>query len=176
MKYFTLLIILLFTMGSIEIVDFNKNSNIEKWVIIDDVVMGGRSSGSFRIDADGNGAFEGSVSLENNGGFSSVRYQLGNLQIDGNTRIILRIKGDGKKYQFRIKANSSDSFSYIYSFATTGEWEQVEIPLGEMYPSFRGRRLSQPNFSNNYMEELAFLIGNKKEETFKLLIDKIELK
>jgi NADH dehydrogenase [ubiquinone] 1 alpha subcomplex assembly factor 1 len=44
-----------------------------------------------------------------------------------------------------------------------------------MYPSFRGRRLNQPNFSNDSIEELTFLIGNKKSEKFKLLIDKIVL-
>jgi hypothetical protein len=45
-----------------------------------------------------------------------------------------------------------------------------------MYPSFRGRKLDKPNFSEDYIEEIAFLIGNKSEEKFQLLIDKIELK
>lgn len=45
-----------------------------------------------------------------------------------------------------------------------------------MYPSFRGRKLAQPNFSSDHVEEIAFLIGNKKPESFKLMIDKIELK
>ena len=45
-----------------------------------------------------------------------------------------------------------------------------------MYPSFRGRKLNQANFSNDYIEEIAFLIANKRQENFKLLIDKIELK
>jgi hypothetical protein len=57
-------------------------------------------------------------------------------------------------------------------FLTSGEWQEIKIPLKEMYPSFRGRRLNQPNFSTHYMEEIAFLIGNKKEENFELLIDK----
>ena len=45
-----------------------------------------------------------------------------------------------------------------------------------MYPSFRGRKLNKSNFSESEIQEIAFLIGNKKEENFKLLIDKIELK
>ena len=53
---------------------------------------------------------------------------------------------------------------------------EVKIPLKEMYPSFRGRRLNQPNFSNDYIEEITFLVGNKKNENFKLLLDKIEFK
>ncbi|MFN4198010.1 MAG: CIA30 family protein, partial [Flavobacterium sp.] len=54
--------------------------------------------------------------------------------------------------------------------------EIIEIPLNRMYPSFRGRTLNLPNFEANTIEEIAFLIGNKKNESFTLLIDKIELK
>jgi len=33
-----------------------------------------------------------------------------------------------------------------------------------LYPSFRGRKLDLPNFSHDYIEEIVFLIGNKKPE------------
>lgn len=135
-----------------------------------------RSSGSFKVNADGHGQFEGVISLENNGGFSSVRYMCENVKIGNNTNISLRIKGDGKNYQFRIKSNSSDYYSYIYPFSTSGVWEEVQIPLKDMYPAFRGRKLSRPNFSKDNIEQIAFLIGNKNEENFRLLIDRIELK
>lgn len=158
------------------IFDFNKKSNLQNWTIVDDVVMGGRSSGSFGLSSEGHGVFEGSVSLKNNGGFSSVRYNFEKIVIKEFTKISLKVKGDGKQYQFRIKSNSSDYFSYIFSFSTTGEWQEITIPLNQMSPSFRGRKLNRPNFSEDSFEEIAFLIGNKKEETFKLLIDKIELK
>jgi len=163
-------------MSSQIIFDFNKNSDVRNWIILDDVVMGGESSGTFKLNADGLGVFEGNISLENNGGFSSVRYRFEKtLIIKGYTKIILKIRGDGKKYQFRIKSNSGDYYSYIAPFLTSGEWQEIEIPLKDMYPSFRGRTIDQPNFSNDYIEEITFLIGNKKKEQFKLLIDKIEL-
>ena len=170
------MIILFCSMESHVIFNFKKSSDIEQWIIVDDVVMGGRSSGSFSLNSEGHGVFEGAISLQNNGGFSSVRYKMGKLQIEGATKIILKIKGDGKKYQFRIKSNSGDYYSYIYPFSTTGEWEEVQILLKDMYPAFRGRNLDQPNFSKDHIDEIAFLIGNKTEESFKLLIDKIELK
>jgi hypothetical protein len=75
----------------------------------------------------------------------------------------------------RIKADRNDYFSYIATFKTTGEWEEIKIPLKEMYPSFRGRELNMQNFNNNYFEEIAFLVGNKKNEQFKLIIDRITL-
>jgi NADH dehydrogenase [ubiquinone] 1 alpha subcomplex assembly factor 1 len=163
-------------MDSQIIFDFNKTSNIKNWIVIDDVVMGGKSSGSFNLNSDGYGVFVGDISLENNGGFSSVRYRFEKILINKSTKISIRIKGDGKKYQFRIKSNSGDYYSYISPFSTTGEWQEIEIPLKDMYPSFRGRKLDQPNFSNDAIEEITFLIGNKNKEKFQLLIDKIELK
>ena len=158
------------------IFDFNKESNLDNWVIVDDVVMGGRSSGSFGLNEDGHGVFQGTVSLENNGGFSSVRYRFENMPIKESTKVVIKLKGDGKKYQFRIKANSGDYYSYIATFTTNGKWQEIEIALNDMYPSFRGRRLNQPNFASESIEEVAFLIGNKEKEEFKLLLDKIELK
>ena len=158
------------------IFDFNKTSEIKNWRIVDDVVMGGRSSGTFKLDTEGFGVFEGDISLDNNGGFSSLRYRFEKKQIKDYSKVLLKIRGDGKNYQFRIKANSGDYYSYITPFSTSGEWQEIEVPLKDMYPTFRGRKLDKPNFSDDYIEEITSLIGNKKKEKFKLLIDRIELK
>ncbi|MCC8359772.1 CIA30 family protein [Salinimicrobium sediminilitoris] len=158
------------------IFDFNKESNIREWVIVDDVVMGGRSSGEISLNEDGHGVFEGEVSLENNGGFSSVRYRTGRIAVKDHSKVVVRLKGDGKEYQFRIKGDTGDEYSYVVPFSTSGKWEEIEIELKDMYPTFRGRKLDMPNFSNDHFEEIAFLIGNKKKEKFKLVIDRIELR
>jgi hypothetical protein len=172
----SLLLLILGPMPENTIFDFNKNSNISSWSVVDDVVMGGRSSGNFGLSEEGHGVFSGEVSLENNGGFSSVRYSFNKLKVNTEMKVVLKIKGDGKDYQFRVKHNANDAHSYITTFQTSGDWETIEIPLKDLYPSFRGRTLDMPNFNHNSMEQIAFLIANKKPENFKLLIDKIDLK
>jgi NADH dehydrogenase [ubiquinone] 1 alpha subcomplex assembly factor 1 len=176
MKYLIYMILLFSSMNPKIIFDFNKNSDVQDWIVVDDAVMGGESSSTFILNDDGFGVFEGSISLENNGGFSSVRYRFQKIQVKEYSSIIIKLQGDGKEYQFRIKSNSGDYYSYIAPFSTSGEWQEIEIPLKDMYPSFRGRKLNQPNFSKDSIEEITFLIGNKKKEKFKLLIEKIELK
>lgn len=155
--------------------DFNMQSNVKFWNIVDDRVMGGRSNGNFEINSDGHGVFFGEVSLENNGGFSSVRYNPRIDDVSAEDKIRIRLKGDGKPYQFRVKQDSRAYYSYISTFETSGDWEEIEIPLKEMYPSFRGRKLNGDNFSHQTIREVAFLIGNKKPQSFKLIIDKIEI-
>ena len=162
-------------MQSKVIFDFSKDSDIGRWQVTDDVVMGGVSSGSFKLSPEGYGVFEGHVSLENNGGFSSVRYRFPEMEVSQEATLLLKLKGDGKRYQVRVRDNFDNYYSYIAYFETTGDWQEIKIPLEEMYPSFRGRKLILPNFSNNQIKEIAFLIANKKEEHFRLLIDMIGL-
>ncbi len=168
-------LILSLMINSILVFDFNENSNLSKWRVIDDVVMGGRSNGSLTLNEKGYAVFSGDVSLENNGGFSSLRYNGSPIILNNHTKCVLYLKGDKKKYQFRLRENRNDYQSYIISFKTTGDWQKIEIPLDELVPSFRGRELNMPNFQSIKIEELGFLIGNKKNESFKLEIDKIEI-
>ena len=170
-----ILLMLAVIMSTTVIYDFNKNSPKNDWIIIDDGVMGGLSHGTFSIDTDGNGVFAGTVSLENNGGFSSVRYQFDKIKTAPNSKVKIRLKGDGKAYQFRIKDKYNSYYSYITTFETTGEWQTVEIALSSLYPSFRGQNLNLPNFKSDTFEEIVFLIGNKKKESFQLILDTITL-
>lgn len=175
MRVIALLFFILILSPDELVFDFNKNSSLSNWRIVDDVVMGGLSAGNFEINDSGHGEFSGMVSLENNGGFSSVRYRFETMNVSDYSKIILRLKGDGKRYQFRVKSNQNERQSYVAYFETSGDWQTIEITFGDMYPSWRGMTLDMPNFPGNTIEELAFLVSNKKAENFKLEIDRISL-
>lgn len=130
--------------------------------------MGGRSRGCFSLNEEGHAVFYGDVSLENNGGFSLVRHRFDPLNVEEFEKFFLRIRGDGKRYQFRVKSDLNERHNYVAYFQTTGEWQTVEIPFREMVPNFRGRRLELPNYPGERMAEIGLLIGNKKTERFKL--------
>ena len=173
---FTNHILIFFFMTTSIIFNFEKDANIDNWVIVNDVVMGGRSTADFHLNEEGNGFFSGEVSLENNGGFASLRYRFNEIKTKGYQIVQLKIKGDGKSYQFRVKSSKYDRHSYIYKFQTNKEWQVIDIPLKKMIPSFRGYQLNIPNYDADQIEELAFLIGNKKAEKFELEIKHISLK
>jgi hypothetical protein len=175
MKITYFLILFSSTMSAQIIYQFTTNSNPADWRIIDDVVMGGVSSGNFAVNNNGQGVFSGYVSTANNGGFSSVRYQFAKISTLNYSKITIRLKGDGKNYQFRIKDNKNAYYSYSTTFKTSGNWQIVTIMLHDLQPTFRGQKLNFSNFKSDYFEEIAFLAGNKKNESFQLIIDKIQL-
>jgi hypothetical protein len=157
------------------IFDFTKEASLSSWRVVDDGVMGGRSQGVFFINEDGNAVFTGNVSLDNYGGFSSVRHSFKEKDISTYTKVVLRVKGDGKKYQFRIKEKRRDYYSYITTFQTSTEWQTIILEMKEMYPAFRGRTLNKANLKPSKIKEIAILVGNKKAEKFRLEIDHISL-
>ncbi len=157
----------------LEIFDFSPEAELNNWTIVDDVVMGGRSDGGIQVTDEGNALFSGSVSLENNGGFSSVRYAFDEISTSGQTKFRIRLKGDMKKYQFRVKSDRRERQSYVSQFQTDGSWQIIEIPFSDMYPSFRGMTLNIPNYAGESMQEISFLISNKVNESFQLEIDRI---
>ena len=75
-----LLVIIFFNLVSTQsndmIFEFKKDSNLRQWQVVNDAVMGGRSNGTLELNEHGNGVFKGDVSIENNGGFSSIQLRL----------------------------------------------------------------------------------------------------
>jgi NADH dehydrogenase [ubiquinone] 1 alpha subcomplex assembly factor 1 len=150
---------------------FSTQTNIKEWNIVNDGVMGGISKSSLVLTDMGYGQFSGHVSLENYGGFASVQINK-KIQIPEEIKfIVLRIKGDRKGYEFRLKGKTSQSESYVHPFKTSGEWQNIKLAIGDFYPQFRGNKLNSPNFNFKNIEQMSFLIANKQEEDFKLLID-----
>lgn len=154
--------------------DFSEEYASKGWFIINDGVMGGLSKGSFSID-DQSAVFRGNVSTENNGGFTMVANRFDAKSVDQFNKFRLKLKGDGKNYQFRVKSDSGQQYSYVAEFSTNGEWQEILIPFNSMEPRFRGRLLDRPNFEGIRLQEVAFLIGNKKMESFELIISKISI-
>jgi hypothetical protein len=158
-----------------EIYVFPSATTSNDWRVVNDGVMGGVSTSSLVRTNQGYGQFSGHVSLENNGGFASIQLNTSVNLTEDEKVIVLRLKGDGKAYEFRLKGSVSQAESYVHPFTTTGEWETIRLPLSEFYPQFRGRRLSSSNFNFNSIGQVSFLIANKQEEDFAILIDSIGL-
>ena len=84
--------------------DFDSPEAAKPWQTVNDGVMGGRSSGRFKINEDKKMEFFGTLSLENNGGFASVRASRATLGLEKDDSIVARVRGDGREYSFNLYA------------------------------------------------------------------------
>lgn len=158
-----------------KLIDFTQSIHSDQWEIVNDAVMGGCSDGQFSSPGRQSAVFQGTVSLENNGGFTLVRRRFDPLDVSQFGEIKIRLRGDGKRYQFRVKSDAEEKHAYIQYFDTTGDWQTVILDLADQYPTYKGRRLDLPNYSGQVLSEVGFLIGNGNEVAFRLELKSIDL-
>lgn len=159
------------------ITDFN-NLVSHRWSIVNDGVMGGVSFSHFQIQSNGKAVFIGEVALENGGGFASVKNQI-SLNLEGYDKILIRLKGDGKRYSFRFRTgNAMQKHHWVYEqrFDTKADvWQQLELPLSDFKAVYRGKQLLNiPAADLSAIKEYGFLIGDSQEGPFRLEIERIE--
>ena len=145
------------------------------WDIQDDVVMGGVSDSQLSITEEGFANWNGSVSLENNGGFCSFQcvFEDDPFVVKGRSAFFLRAKGDGKDYSLRVRTPNG-RHSYAFTFPTkTGQWENITIPFAAMAGTYRGEDVDVPNYAGEDVKEMQILIGNGKAQDFTLLVEAV---
>ncbi len=151
----------------------------QRWMIVNDDVMGGRSvSDAAWVNGERVIRFKGELSLENNGGFASLRGAVTPGFFSNSKNICIEIKGDGREYQFRLRNSYRfGSYAYVASFQTEkGQWQKHCFNNDSFQAQFRGRQLPNigpPDF--NEIRQVGFLIADKIEQNFTLDIRSISV-
>jgi monofunctional biosynthetic peptidoglycan transglycosylase len=156
------------------LLDFRGPNQAARWVRVNDVVMGGRSQSEMRFTPQGTALFDGVLSLENNGGFASVRTTPHDYGLNGYVGLRVRVKGDGRQFKLRVRTDDRmDGPAYEFHFDTfAGEWTTIQAPFRDFVPTFRGRRLRNvPALEGANVRQIGFLIADKQAGPFRLEID-----
>lgn len=151
--------------------DFQATTNSPTWQVVNDDVMGGVSTSQFQRLTNGGAVFSGVVSMENNGGFASVRSSPVRENLNGTDGFVFRVRGDGRRYKFTVRTGSGfNAPNYQAELMTKrGEWEELRLALKDFVPMFRGRVLIDvPPLNLAKVTSLGFLISDKQEGAFKL--------
>ena len=150
--------------------DFQTATNTAAWQVVNDDVMGGVSTSSIRL-TNGAAIFQGEVSLENNGGFASVRSLPARHDLAGCDTFVIRVRGDGRRYKFTARTDPSfDSAIYQTVFPTKkGQWKEHRLLMKDFVPTFRGRVLSdEPPLDPAKVTSVGFLISDNQDGSFRL--------
>lgn len=163
--------------AGIEMIDFTQANEHPKWSAINDNVMGGISTGGLVYDGE-HSLFKGELSLENNGGFSSINRSLESLDPAVNN-VELSFVGDGRTYQLRF-TTWKDGYrtNYKHSFDTIkGEPLKKVFRLKDFQAVFRGRLLNNaPELKARDIKQFGFLIADKQPSPFELKLIQVQFK
>lgn len=154
--------------------DFSSDAPI-RWYTVNDNVMGGRSRGGF-LTNEGVLVFAGATNT-NGGGFSSIRTRSKAMDLSDFDGVRLRVKGDGRRYTFRLTTSTARNGRYVPSYWADFEtqsgdaWEVVDVPFSRFKPRWRGRNLSGPDLDTKNVDTLGLMIYDKRDGPFRLDVD-----
>lgn len=157
---------------------FKNVEAAKQWQTVNDGVMGGRSDGQFKITEDKTMQFFGMLSLENNGGFASVRTRPTKLELKQGDTLVARMRGDGRKYNFNLYVpRQLTAFSYRADFETKkDEWIEVELPLDRFVATSFGRVVQNQPLDPAEVNGIGILLGDKKPGLFRLEVEWIRVR
>jgi hypothetical protein len=160
------------------LLDFREEGATACWRSIDDVVMGGVSHSALLPYAVGVASFAGVVSLDQGGGFASVRTEPQRWRTAGARSFLLRCRGDGRHYKFTVRVDDGfDGVQYQARFAPPrGEWTEIELPVADFVASFRGRAVTTAGpLDPAKIRQLGLMVSDKQAGSFELLIEWVDV-
>jgi NADH dehydrogenase [ubiquinone] 1 alpha subcomplex assembly factor 1 len=163
---------------AVTLLDFDDPADAALWRPVDDVVMGGVSRSAFDQAGAGVARFHGNVSLENSGGFASVRTPPRDWDTAGAAAFVLRVRGDGKTYKFTIRTGDGfDGIQYQQRFTSAvAAWSDVRLPVREFVATFRGRKVPfAPSLDPAKVRALGLMISDRQAGPFELQVDRIAI-
>lgn len=170
------------TSGSSEFVlfDWTRDQTSSGWSAVDDRVMGGVSRSRMRWDAAGHAVFEGRVSLENNGGFASVRTMVASPIPGDKDTFVVRVRGDGKRYALMVRTDRTfDGVAYHAGFvapassATADGWTTVRLERNKFVAKFRGRLVNAPPLKFEHVRQIGLMVSDGQSGEFRLEVARI---
>jgi uncharacterized surface protein with fasciclin (FAS1) repeats len=138
--------------------------------------MGGVSKGGFKRTEQGTLLFSGELSLENNGGFASIRTQERPLDLFGKSAVIIKARGDGRTYWVDLRTSGQMGASSYRAYLPTsaGEWRETRIPLADFKLQAFGRALPVKALDPAAVASIGFTLADKKAGPFSLEIESVK--
>lgn len=156
------------------VVDFGIEKKGGNWAVVNDGVMGGLSS-SNAVLLDNSMLFKGEVSLENNGGFASIRSDRGSIDLSEYTFVSIRYKSSGQQTAIRLLPNEMYYQPYFKKLLeqTSGEWKTIVFSIFDFQEYALNRKLNSDLTMDKLknIKRIGFIVNNKQSGEFEFEID-----
>jgi hypothetical protein len=157
---------------------FDQPAAAAAWQAVDDRVMGGVSRSRMRHDPAGHVVFEGRLSLDQGGGFASVRADVAvPVDIKAPRAWLLEVRGDGRRYKFNLRTSDAfDGVNHQASFeAPADQWIVVNLAITDFVPTFRGRRVDAPPLAFARVRAVGLMLADRQPGAFALALRRIAI-
>ena len=142
------------------------------WFVVNDTVMGGVSTSTVELGE--SVLFAGDLSLEQNGGFTSMRTPLPRGSMSSATALQLRLRGDGRTYDITLRRSDvplrAGSYRTRVTTEPTGE-TTVVLPLSDFLPTSFGQPVGgAPSLDSDLtrIDTFGVLLADKQPGPFEL--------
>ena len=160
------------------IIDFGNEDRVNDWYVVTDRVMGGRSDSKLSY-SNQSLLFSGYVSLENNGGFASIRSVQKILDLSAYSEVQIKFRTANLDRTFALRLNTNNRYyrpSYNHYFkAQSTDWQTVSFKLDDFKETILGKTTGKtiPLDKLKRILRLGIMLNDKKEGSFSLEIDSI---
>lgn len=158
-------------------IDFGAKLAEQNWFVVNDGVMGGFSNSESEL-LENSLIFKGSISLQNNGGFSSLRGPANNEDLSKFKNIEIKYRSKGQDFGLRLLEYDEYYMPYFKHLFedTSWEWQTVQVSLRD-FSQYRlsditGKTMTNDNLSK--IGRIGIIVSNKIEGPFEIEIDYIE--
>lgn len=150
--------------------DFSDEHGAGNWRVVNDTVMGGRSRSSVEV-AEGVLVFTGELSLENQGGFCSVRSNAQGWDLSDFAGLAVSIRTGDRSFALTARDEPGvDGVGYHHPLPVTGDqWQTVHALFADFEATYHGRVLEDdPGLKTAHVRSVGFLIAGEQEGPFRL--------
>lgn len=143
------------------------------WIVVNDGVMGGRSSGFVAVQ-EGTLRFTGTL-VTQGGGFTSVRARR-TVDLTGEDGLELRVRGSGRPVEVELDDGTRGygrTVSRRAPVPTTAEWTVVRVPFTAFRSSIFGRPVNAPPMELSRIRSVGLYLLDGRDGPFRVEVDEI---
>ncbi len=150
----------------------------KRWKVVNDGVMGGLSSSEVFVNENEKIVFKGDISLENNGGFASLRSPIKNYNFENFSGLEISINGYGKQFNISMKETVNfTGYFYRINFATEENgFTTLKFLFNQFKLFYFGKEVvSNTSIPLDKIKQISILVSDEQEGKFSAEIDYIKL-